>query len=102
MTSLSLFRNRDYACLLKQYYSFVCLCFIMSHLFYLAIFILTTGNGDNLFDDAYAGSMYRCTYTKYEGKVKSSSLAYNRRKTRDKRPLGRDPDPWDATKIALH
>ena len=26
----------------------------------------------------------------YEGKVKSSSLAYNRRETRDKRPL--DPD----------
>jgi len=28
----------------------------------------------------------------YEGKVKSSSLAYNRRETRDKRQLGRDPD----------
>ena len=28
----------------------------------------------------------------YEGKVKSSSLAYNRRETRNKRPLGRDPD----------
>ena len=30
--------------------------------------------------------------SKYEGKVKSSSLAYNRRETRDKRPLIRDPD----------
>ena len=28
----------------------------------------------------------------YEGKMKSSSLSYNRRETRDKRPLGRDPD----------
>ena len=28
----------------------------------------------------------------FEGKVKSSSLAYNRRKTREKRPLGRVPD----------
>ena len=28
----------------------------------------------------------------YEGKVKSYSLAYNRCETRDKRPLGRDPD----------
>jgi hypothetical protein len=28
----------------------------------------------------------------YEGKVKSSSLAYNRRETRDKRLLGRDLD----------
>ena len=27
----------------------------------------------------------------YEGKVKSSSLAYNRRETRDKQPLVRDP-----------
>ena len=29
---------------------------------------------------------------KYQGKMKSYSLAYNRRDTRDKRPLGRDPD----------
>ena len=28
----------------------------------------------------------------YEGGMKSSSLAYNRRETRDKRLLGRDPD----------
>ena len=28
----------------------------------------------------------------YEGIMKSSSLAYNRRETRDKRLLGRDPD----------
>ena len=28
----------------------------------------------------------------YEGKVRTSSLAYNRCETRDKRPLGRDPD----------
>ena len=28
----------------------------------------------------------------YEGKVTSSSLAYNRRETRDKRPLGRDQE----------
>jgi hypothetical protein len=28
----------------------------------------------------------------YEGSVKSSSLDNNRRETRDKRPLGRDPD----------
>ena len=28
----------------------------------------------------------------YKGKVKSSNLAYNRRETRDKWPLGRDPD----------
>jgi hypothetical protein len=32
------------------------------------------------------------TYSMYEDKVKSSSLAYNRRETRDKRPLGRDSD----------
>ena len=68
----------------------------------------------------------------YVGKVKSCSLAYNRRETRDKRPLGRVPDrgwchlhigvklfwsqlmapyecaatqsmdPWAATKKALH
>ena len=29
---------------------------------------------------------------KYEGKVESSSVAYNRRETRYKRPLGWDPD----------
>ena len=29
---------------------------------------------------------------KYEDKAKSSSLAYNRRETRDKQPLGRDLD----------
>ena len=28
----------------------------------------------------------------YEGKVKSSSLSYNRRKIQDKQPLCRDPD----------
>ena len=28
----------------------------------------------------------------YDGKVKSYSLAYNRHETRDKWPLGRDPD----------
>ena len=28
----------------------------------------------------------------YEGKVKSFSLAYNRRETREKRPLAKDPD----------
>jgi hypothetical protein len=32
-----------------------------------------------------------CIYI-YKGKVNSSSLAYNRRDTRDKGPLGRDPD----------
>ena len=31
-------------------------------------------------------------YRKDEGRVKSGSLAYNRRKTREKRPLGRNPD----------
>ena len=28
----------------------------------------------------------------YEGKVKSPNLAYNRRETRDKQPLDRDPN----------
>ena len=28
----------------------------------------------------------------YEGKVQSSSLAYNRRESEDRRPLGRDPE----------
>ena len=28
----------------------------------------------------------------YEGGLKSSNLAYNRRETREKRPLGKDPD----------
>ena len=28
----------------------------------------------------------------YEGKVKSSTLAYNQRKSREKRSLGKDPD----------
>ena len=35
---------------------------------------------------------YVSMYGICEDKVKSSSLAYNRRETRDKRPLGRDPD----------
>ena len=31
-------------------------------------------------------------FLEYEGKLQSSSLPYNRRETRDKWPLGRDPD----------
>ena len=35
--------------------------------------------------------LWLTTLLPYEDKVKSSSLAYNRSETRDKRPLGRDP-----------
>ena len=38
----------------------------------------------------------------YKGKVKSSSLTYNRRETRDKRPLGRNPDrSWGHRHISV-
>ena len=50
--------------------------------------ILITKNKDCIINFEIPPADHLLRSSSYEGKVKSSSLAYNQRETRDKRPLG--------------